>query len=219
MSGTSDVGVEAGAGAPASFPRALPWAMLSILHALDEEAVPRADGKPTGLNWYGGHARPDLARPQTEPLWSKALASGLSAGGYASQAEVPYPSTPRERCDLVVGNRIWIEVKGAWKAYWGKRDHLYRSYLLHPLVAGLDPKSHTAALDIVKLTRLTKVDADYVGLLLIGFERQDNPMDAEVDVLVKGAGLGAWSRTEAGWPDAHRAGERVRCSLWVKRVA
>jgi hypothetical protein len=71
----------------------------------------------------------------------------------------------------VVDGRIWIEIKGAWKAWWGKRDHLYRSYLLHPLVPGLDPKTHTAALDVEKVSRMTSKAADHVGLLLIGFER------------------------------------------------
>src|SRR5262245_15494133 len=95
--------------------------VLSLLRRMDREAVARADGKATGLWWYGGHARPELKRPQTEVEWSRRLGALPAEAGYPTRREVPYPDKPRDRCDLVVtlmdGRRMWLEVKGAWKDY------------------------------------------------------------------------------------------------------
>jgi len=91
--------------------------LFASLRRMDAEAVPRPDGTPTGLWWFGGHARPELRRPQTEVEWSRRLATILADAGYDARREVSYPDRPRDRCDLVVtlpdAGRIWIEVKGA----------------------------------------------------------------------------------------------------------
>jgi hypothetical protein len=201
--------------------------VLAHLRAMDHEATTvSAKGSPTGLNWYGGHARPELKKPQTEPEWSKELARRLTDGGVESAAEVPYPNSPRARCDAVStlpdGSRVWIEIKGAWREYWRQYGKLgtYRSYLLHPLVAGLDPKSHTVPLDMEKLAGLSPEDASFVAILLVGFDSAEHPMDADIDKLRTLSGLGAapWTEIAEEWPDPHRDGECVHCWLWLREV-
>ncbi len=195
------------------------------LHQMDTEAITVRNGSRTGLSWYGGHARPDLKKPRTEPEWSNRLAALLTDAGMPTNAEVAYPAKPRTRCDLVVqcdDASIWIEVKGAWRSYWAKQGGLwiYRSYLLHPLVGGLDAsKTHTAPLDLAKLESLTPKDCDAVGLLLIGFDEPGDPMDADVADLEQRAGLhGDWSRFSHVWPDAHRPGYDVKAWFWCRAV-
>jgi len=198
-------------------------AVFDSLEVMDREATTVRDGYETGLYWYGGHARPEQKKPQTEPNWTQALAKVLPSVGYPSRAEVPYPDQPRQKCDLVVdvgGNTVWIEIKGAFQRYWLEKgnEYFYRSYLLHPLVRGLDPKSHTAPLDLDKLSRLSSEDADSVGLLLVGFDTSRAPMDADIAELTRLAQLDrdpwcGWSRT---WDDPHRAEGRTRCWFWLR---
>ena len=208
-------------------PSGLSSAILHILRGMDAEATTTRRGHPTGLNWYGGHIRPDLDRPQTEPLWSKEIACRLTDYGYDTVSEVPCPGK-KWRCDLVVQRpdreKIWIEVKGAWKEWWrqqGGGDLIYRSYLLHPLVPNLDTsKTHTVPFDLERLGTLRPPDATDVGMLLVGFDSCKNPMDADVAELVDLAGLGEWPwiGVHTAWPDAYRPGERVRCWLWLREV-
>lgn len=205
--------------------------IFQILRQMDAEAEPTTEGVPTGLNWYGGHARTELKKPQSEPEWSKAIAERLREQGFNAEAEVRYPAsdaveTPRTRCDVVVmdenGRRTWIEIKGAWRTYWEQSGSLllYRSYLLHPLVDGLDPKTHTVPLDMQKLATLRKPDADEAGILLIGFDSTQSPMDDDVAELTSLAGLddAPWSLAADEWDDAQRPGERIRCWLWRRPV-
>jgi len=205
--------------------------IFQILRQMDAEAEPTADGVPTGLNWYGGHARKELKKPQSEPEWSKVIAARLRAQRFNAEAEVRYPDTEsagagRKRCDVVVtddaGRRTWIEIKGAWRTYWEQSGSLllYRSYLLHPLVDGLDPKTHTVPLDMKKLAALRKPDADEAVILLVGFDSAESPMDDDVAELASLAGLdeAPWSLATDEWDDAQRSGERIRCWLWRRPV-
>ena len=86
--------------------------------------------------------------------------------------------------------------------------------MLHPLIAGLDEsKTHTVPLDLKKLSRLSKTDAAFVGVLLVGFDSDAAPMDADVAELVMLAGLDAepWKSAANDWQDFYRPGCRVRC--------
>jgi hypothetical protein len=202
-------------------------AAFAALRRMDAEASTICAGKPTGLSSYGYHLQPTAKRTQTEPAWSKRLAVLLTEAGFPAKAECRYPCTPppghrRQSCDVVVelpgGGRLWLELKGAWRAYWKARGGLliYRSYLLHPLVPDLDPKSHTVPLDLEKLGRLPPADAAHVAALLIGFEADDDPMDADVAELVQLAELGQapWTTHADRWPAHHQPGHSVRCWLW-----
>lgn len=199
--------------------------VFSSLRTMDAEASTQRDGDPTGLSWYGAHAKPTQARPQTEPAWSQRLASLLSAGGYPAVAECRYPGLPsgkRNSCDVVVrteAGKLWVEVKGAWRDYWSAEKNLwiYRSYLLHPLLPNLDTsKTHTVPLDLEKLARITAEHGSAVGMLLVGFERPDDPMDQDVAELTRLAGLDRWETWVDRWPAAHVPEQTVRCWLWVR---
>ncbi len=202
---------------------ALAPTILSLLRRMDAEAGLRADGKATGLWWYGGHARPELRKPQTEVEWSRRLGILLTEAGYPARREVPYPDKARDRCDLVVtmkdGRRLWLEVKGAWKDYWVAKGGagIFRSYLLHPLVPFPSMgKSHTAALDIVKLERIGAADADLVAFLLVTFDTADAPAADDLAELTGLAKLdrAPWSGFSDDWTDAK--GRGVHARLWTR---
>jgi len=203
-------------------------ALFTAIRQMDEEAGPNKKGSPTGLNWYGGYAKPEQKRPQTEPCWTQRLAQLLPKMGISCRAEVNYPGLPKgrkNRCDLVISldgeNELWLEIKGAWKSYWEKEGGLriYRSYLFHPLLPGLVEKSHTAANDLRKLEQLKAQDAQSLGLLLVGFAAQDSLMDVDVEEFIQLAELlpPKWYQWQDSWDDVHRIGERVQCWLWVQR--
>jgi hypothetical protein len=202
-------------------------ALFATLRQMDKEACGQYHGFPTGLNFYGGHRRPELKRPPTETSWTQRLAELLPDHGFPTQAEVHYPSKPRWKCDdvltLPTGGKLWLEVKGAWKKYWMDRDKLriFHSYLLyHPDASGMDPKSHTVPLDLDKLSTLTREHAEAIGMLLLGFDSVDDPMDDDVSRLVNFSKLDRkpWCAFSTSWPDPSRKGERIAIWYWQRPV-
>jgi hypothetical protein len=199
--------------------------LFSMLEEMDREATTLSNGAPTGLYWYGAHAKPNQKRPSTEAIWTQRLCKLLCERGYSSNAEVPYPRKKRTKCDLAItlpeGCRLRIEIKGAWKEFWRKKGSLklYRSYLLHPCVANLVSKTHTVPLDMKKLAGLNREEADVVAILLIGFDTSAHPMDADIAELQREAGLdGFWHKSMKRWDDPYRPGGRVNCWCWFKTV-
>ena len=195
--------------------------LFDCLHIMDAEATTLTSaGNATGLSDYGRHARTDLNKPQCEVEWSNRLAELLNQCSYPTEREQPYPDSPRKKCDLVVtlplAEKCWIEVKGAWRDYWGGKNTTYRTYLLHPLVPGLDEsKTHTVPLDLEKLSTLHRPEAHHVGLLLIGFEDPDDSMDQDITELTKLARLGPpWSLVYGEWMSPIHEGQQVRCWFW-----
>lgn len=198
--------------------------LFDCLRRMDEEAttLSKRTGRPLGLSDYGRHARPELRKPQCEVEWSRRLAELLNERGIVAAREVPYPERKKTRCDLVVrlgeSHKLWIEIKGAWRDYWGGSSLIYRSYLLHPLLSGLDSKSHTVPLDLAKLAALRPPEADLVGELLVGFETPEEPMDEDVASLVSLAGLAAWQLQTDTWISPTVDGQRVRCWFWSREA-
>ncbi len=196
------------------------------LRTMDAEACTvTPSGQCTGLSDYGRHARPDLQRPQAEVEWSKRLSQLLKPDVSSVACGKRYPeyavlkSRGRQWCDLVITiamGRLWLEVKGAWRDYWGGKSGIYRSYLFHPLVTGLPAKTHAVPFDLQRLSRLKPGDADYVGELLIGFERPDDPMDDDIRTLTQLAGLEGWSACSGSWPSAIVPNQQIRSWLWYK---
>ena len=186
---------------------------------MDAEATSVLEqGHVTGLRDYGRHARQDTSKPQCEPEWSKRLAELLNAVGIPTATEVPYPGQ-RTRRDLQLQfnetESITIEVKGAWSDYWGRSNKLYRTYLLHPLIPNLDAsKDHTVPFDLLKLSSLRSPETNHIGLLLIGFELPDDPMDDDVETLKSLANLAAWTESSDAWESKTVPGQRIRCWFW-----
>ena len=203
--------------------------IIDSFRAIDREAMMIRNGHPTGLNWYGAHVKPEQKRPHTEPAWSQRLAVLLREAGHPSIAECGYPSAQmqRKKCDVVTtldgGRRVWIELKAAWKSYWiGKGgEWIYRSYLLHPLVEGLDAKTHTVPLDIEKLSNLTPEDASTAMIVLVGFDDVSSSMDDDIVELVDLSGLERepWKLMASDfWEDERRDGESVKVWVWARPV-
>lgn len=202
------------------------YVLFDCLRQMELEALPNEIGEPTGLCWYGGHARPDQKRPQTETNWSRRLCDLLNERGVQTEREVRYPGT-RWRCDLRIFLRdnlqLWLEIKGAWKSYWLQKggDYFYRSYLFHPLLPELDEKSHSAAQDIDKLRTLSPNDADFIGFLLLGFGSTEAPMHDDVTEFERLAGLHSipWSGRSTTWADPYRENHRTSCWMWISSTA
>lgn len=199
--------------------------IFASLRMMDAEATTVDAGKPVGLYYYGGHYAPMARRKQTEPAWTARLGEMLRERGWDIATEVAYPKNRRKKCDLVVttgvGERIWIELKGAWKQYWlelGNR-FIYESYLFHPLKPGLDQsKTPTAALDLAKLRDLQRPNAHAVALLVIGFDSSDSPMDADIAEFTELAGLAEpeWETSGDQWLDRRGPRLNVKCWLWIR---
>ena len=197
-------------------------ALFRALRLMDEEACKTWKGSTTGLNFYGGHFRPNLVKPPTETSWTRRLEQLLPLFGFPARREFPYPHSS-ESCDSLVmledGSSLWLETKGAWKKYWQDKgkEGIYWSYLLHPLVPNLSVKDHTAALDIQKLNALRRPRADFVGLLLLGFDADDSPMDTDVSRFVELAGLGSppWSARSTRWADRYRRKPPCGVKAWL----
>jgi hypothetical protein len=204
--------------------------LFTLLRQMDSEASGRVESdKACGLCDYGWYARPELKKPQNEVEWSKRLAELLALDGIPANVEVEYPGQnhlsrrKRKRLDLRLqlggSQSIAIEVKGAWSDYWGRKNRTYHSYLLHPLIAGLDRrKKHTVPFDLLKLAALRRPETDYIGLLLIGFEKFDDPMQADIQLLKELAGLSAWYESGDVWESYTVPAQRVRCWFWYREA-
>jgi len=200
--------------------------LFLLLRQMDAEAISRdASGNRTGLSDYARHVRRDLKRPQNEVEWSKRLAQLLSLDGISTSTEVEYPDQShlpkqkRKRRDLRLqlpeSETMSIEVKGAWSDYWGRSNLIYRSYLLHPLLPGLDDtKTHTVPFDLLKLSGLRRPETEFIGLLLVGFEKLDDPMDTDIATLRNLAGLSDWCESSDTWESVTVPGQRVHCWFW-----
>jgi hypothetical protein len=191
--------------------------VFAHLRAIDAEAVARQDGLPTGVRWYCGHVNPRMSLDETacvEDLWSDRLAALLREHGRDAVNQCHYPRTAR-RCDLVVNDsqkgRFWIEVKGEWREWIVRPGHVkrntsYRKYLI------------STANDVDKLLLLRRPDADWIGLLVLGFDRPQEPiLDADLKV-IRSRMDAAWQESYDEWEDQQWVGFRVRTWFWWRPV-
>lgn len=192
-------------------------ALFTALMLMDGEAVPTLEGRATGLNWYGKHRHPTQVRPQTEPSWTQRLQELLDEE-YETYREIQYPDYPnrstRRLCDNVVifgdDTVLWMENKGAWKEYWRQEGKVgkFRSHLLE--------SGNSALHDVDKIAPLCQPHAQWLGLLLLGFDSAAAPMDDDVREFAQ---LGAldrapWSSASIHWPDRWRPAENVHAWFW-----
>lgn len=195
----------------------LDQALFHSPQLMDQEA-----GARWGLEEYGRFLRPEMHRPRHEVEWSRRLAELLRHDGILVRVGELYLALPKARCDLRLtlpnGARIWLEIRGAWKSFLARRGALrvYRSQLLHPLVAGLDPRNSTAALDLRHLASLTARDADGTAFLLVGFDDRLHPLSDDVETFDRLSSLDTWACARASWPHRLKADHFVRVWLWIR---
>ena len=155
--------------------------------------------------------------PATAWLLAKRLPHGLVV-----RPEEPYPVNRRKKCDLVVvlkgGVAVWVEVKFSWKnwfecinGYKTNSDFIFQDYLLG------NHHSHSAAGDFVKLIDLAPASA-YLGVLLIGFDSTDAPMNQDIENLEKQAVGVGWLRDDPQrWKDRRDPTGRCHINCWFWR--
>jgi hypothetical protein len=75
-------------------------------------------------------------------------------------------------------------------------------------------------LDLEKLESLRRPAADYVAVLLLGFDSEESSMDADVTEMAALARLDQppWTQATDGWLDRDRPGSQILCWLWWRAV-
>jgi len=146
----------------------------------------------------------------------------LVNNGRQVQWELRYPGNRRRKCDLVIcvgaGSRLWLELKVAWKAWFGcENGPTYSNSNYLPYLQG---KNHTHSFrgDFEKLGSASIADEDYRAVCLIGFDWAQAPMDAEVAGVVEAAcqANARWERATARhWPDRRCRDFRINVWSWT----
>lgn len=201
--------------------------LFQYLHMMDDEAnTPYLKRDHGGLVSYSIHYKKYKIN---ERCWNDRLANLLTSKGFSALTEVKYPDSNSDKCDIVIqGNnvKIWLEVKSAWKRWFDsetgnlsekRRSASYKGYLL-----GDVHRNHSSAQDIEKLNRLSNKDADYIGLLIIGFDTVDKPMEPDVEKLIVMTELQKQGWQIYGpeiWPDRNYPDCRYNCWFLGKKVA
>jgi hypothetical protein len=143
---------------------------------------------PFGLRCYLYSHRKLFPGSFPADRWEESNSAGLAEGIRPASTEQIYPDSS-ERCDLVIqlggGERLWIEFKTAYCMDLGGN------------LDGNNPKecggndswkagvADIGTKDIRKLNRLRRPFAQYVGILLLGFDRDRNGERIEIDDLYK----------------------------------
>jgi len=157
--------------------------------------------------------------------WKVPRAETKSGYRYPTAAENHLGST-RKWCDLLVNlddrDRLWIEIKLAWKAWFncvGGPTYSNRNYL--PYLQG-DNHTHSFRGDLEKLSGPGWGPNDYRAVCLIGFDCIQQPMDNEVSHVVQPANQGVakmsciWnSMAERHWKDRRNPDFRINTWCWL----
>jgi hypothetical protein len=193
-------------------------ALFMALLLMDAEATPTPDGHATGLSWYGKHRHPQQVKPKTEPSWTQRLEELLEDAGFETYKEISYPEDPafcaKRLCDNVVvfpdQSVMWMENKGAWKEWWRQQGKVgkFRSHLME--------SGNSALHDVEKVAPLCEPHAQWLGILLLGFDSSAAPMEPDVAEFAARAQIDCepWVPASMHWPDRWRPGERVHAWFW-----
>lgn len=197
--------------------------LFQFLRQMDEEGDTTAGcNSHAGLIDYAAYK--GLAGKKYEESWNDRLAELLLNKETSVQREFYYPNS-KKRCDLVITNNnitIWLEVKAAWKCWFsstsGKLETSpsYKSYLF-----GDKHKTHSVADDIDKLNSLSSDVADYIALLVIGFDAPDKSITPDMEQLIEKNNLREDRWQIFGpeiWPDRNHANCRYNCWVLSKKV-
>jgi len=103
--------------------------LLRSLRSMDQEAARLINGFPYGLYGYKEYLR--IRSRKYEDVWSVRLLELAIEAGFTGKTQVSYPNRRAKKCDLVfeVGpdERIWIEVKTAWKASFNRWEGILKT--------------------------------------------------------------------------------------------
>lgn len=188
--------------------------LLSTLRDIDAEAMPVEGDYPTGLWWYTGHLDRDRKSRKvlnSEVEWTRRMAELLPGNKHSLRAsEQKFPGS-RQRCDVVIDigkpKPFWIEVKGAWRAYFDppKPNKAYEKHL------------HAAAADVEKLQTLTPSDACGIAFVLVGFDQPKLPITAEhLDIVCAKVTDPDWTSSSVEWDIKGRVNFRTRLWIWSR---
>ena len=197
--------------------------LFQFLHRMDDEAnTAYLKRHHAGLASYSVHYK---KYKENERSWSERIIELLRDDGISASTEKPYPNLSK-RCDIIIemdNKKLWLEVKSAWK-YWcnsktgkKKKEPNYKGYLF-----GDRSRNNSSAQDIEKLSHLSKDDADYIGLLIVGFDIADDPIDIEMKQLAEMMKLeeDGWEIYDPEvWPDRNLPECRHNCWFMGKKVS
>lgn len=214
----------------------------TTLVEMGDEAL--CDGRPYGLRGYPDFHREMFPGKFSPSRWEEPISAGLSQRltrkGFNSAEEVRYPFGGR--CDLVIqlsaSERLWIEVKTAFRpclrpvkspgaryAYDYEGDNLYDPGGDGSWKAGV---ADVRKKDILKLQRLSRPEADHIGILLLGFDKVSWPLRDDELYERLPPELDVWNaehsdRSGTSWADRYevraRKGFRDRVWFWHRPVA
>jgi hypothetical protein len=208
----------------ASFPALLGDFLANGVRDVDLSCNHLINGIEGGLcnikSRFAAEAHSELGKRLTEEtLTTWLLLKRLKAAGCEADAEVHYPGT-RKECALVLRGSdkrgFWIEVKYAWKGWYGCNGKAGRSPNFKGYLLG-DYSHPGTAHDFRKLMKLSRLHARGLGVLLVGLDSLKRPMDAEIVRLVEQENLTAegWSlAAHKSWPDRRNDSFRINCWFW-----
>lgn len=223
-----------------SFPRVLTQA----LRQMDQEATGQTfyggQPYPTGLRSYDTHVRPNLepsrsSQYHTEDAWADRLKELIEAHAAIARVEVrpryPTGSFADLKIEFRDGTVLWNEMK-AVKKYdrFVPSEYVVNGWYCKHLTSPTEGVPH----DFDKLRALRKPSADFISVLVVGFDIEGCPelelTEADMGAMRANAGLhgNEWSCHYAEWPDQQQLadvarhgvakGIRVRCWFWWRDV-
>ena len=215
-------------------------AIVETLREMGADSI--KEGRPYGLRAYGSYRRSlghgIRKRACEEPL-TGGIAAGLARRGYPATPEQPYPLGGRS--DLAVGlggsELVWIECKTAYREHLARSkadpryDYSYSGDNCYDpgrgrgsWVAGV---SDIGGKDIPRLLTLHPGEAKFIGVLLLGFDRESVPLTNQELYDLLPSCLNEWTPAHGGaagisWRDSYpiRAsrGFRERVWFWYRPV-
>jgi hypothetical protein len=208
-------------------PRSLGDFLINGVQEIDLRCSSTVNGVERGLCNVKAHFREQALQATglqltEETITSWLLGQRIESMGLTVELERKYPGT-RKRCDLVVtlpGDELfWIEVKYAWKTWFNcdgtsVRNKIYAAYL-----HGDKYHSHCAAEDFSKLERLTRENARWLGVLLIGTDSKRHSMAADIQELreIRGLAERGWELVaQRTWRDRRCEDFGINCWFWLR---
>ena len=215
-------------------------AIVETLREMGADSI--KEGRPYGLRAYASYCRSlglGIRKGACEEPLTAGIAAGLACQGYPATLEQPYPMGGRS--DLVVdlgdSELVWLECKTAYREHLARSkadpryDYNYDGDNCYDPGRGRDSwvagVSDIGGKDIPKLLTLRPSEAKFIGVLLLGFDRERVPLtNRELYDLLPSC-LNEWTPAHGGaagisWPDSYpvraQGGFRERVWFWYRRV-